>query len=138
VPLVALCRRILGRVSAHLETCRFSGTHASLQVQLSHPIRTADPKQSDKGITLIATRQRTTKCAEVLGFAGLPTSLFAYHLYKILYAKTVTAQPKRPAAIDWRGDALDVLSSWPSEVKQTLGLISARYRTVKSPVAGVL
>jgi phage-related protein len=30
-------------------------------------------------------------------------------------------KPKQPADIDWRGDSLDVLSSWPDEVKQTLG-----------------
>ena len=134
MPLVALCRRILGRVSVHLETCRFlSGAHASLQVQLSHPIRTADPKQLDKGITLIATRQRTTKCAEFLGFAGLPTSLSVCHLYKIFYAETVPPSQKRPAAIDWRGDALDILSSWPSEVKQTLGFDLRKVQNGEEP-----
>lgn len=33
----------------------------------------------------------------------------------------MTALPKQPADIDWRGNSREVLSAWPSELKQTLG-----------------
>jgi phage-related protein len=45
----------------------------------------------------------------------------------------VTAQPKQPADIDWRGDALHILSSWPPEVKQTLGFDLRKVQNGEEP-----
>ena len=45
----------------------------------------------------------------------------------------MTAQSKQPADIDWRGNSLEVLSGWPSEVKQTLGFELRKVQNGEKP-----
>jgi phage-related protein len=45
---------------------------------------------------------------------------------------------KQPADIDWRGNSLEVLSSWPPEVKQTLGFELRKVQNGEQPSDGSL